>query len=328
LLAFHVGEDGTVYLVSRSFDGVQFRRFAPDGAIAATSGALEAAIPAWQNGYFPQQIELQPDGKVLAIGPAFPTDDSGTVVNGWNVVRLYGDGQIDTTYGAGGIALPRFAFTGHAVVQGDGKLLVAGDRFGPDGPEVGRIDSGDLGVGVIRLNRKGTLLVYGTSKGENISVGIRGRDGKFVARVGNLAVGFAPSRIKRIAIFAGAGNDVVTIGNGVKGAYAQGDDGADILNGGAGDDVLVGGLQPDQLFGFDGNDKLAGEGGNDYLLGGAGKDDLFGQGGHDTLSGAGGNDRLFGGGDSDRCLGGNGTDAAAMSTEDEFSSIERFLDSP
>jgi Ca2+-binding RTX toxin-like protein len=222
--------------------------------------------------------------------------------------------------------MPRFGFNGRALVQGDGKTIVSGDRFGPDGFEAGRIDSGELGVGVIRLNRKGTLLVYGTNAGELISVGVRGRDGKFVARVGNLALGFAPSRIKRIAIFAGAGNDTVNIGNGVRGAYAQGDDGSDILNGGAGDDVLVGGLQPDQLFGNDGNDKLAGEGGNDYLLGGAGKDDLFGQGGRDTLSGAGGNDRLFGGNDADRCLGGAGNDAAAQSEEDEFDSIEIFLE--
>jgi uncharacterized delta-60 repeat protein len=329
--AFHVGEDGSIYHVSRSSaGGEQFRRYAPDGSIAATSGNLQAAVENWAFGSYPEQIGLQPDGKVLLIGRGATVLDGSSTVHTWQIVRLYSDGQIDTTYGANGVAQPRFAFEifARALVQGDGKLLVAGDRIGPDGPEVGRIDSGELGVGVIRLNRKGTLLVYGTSKGENLSVGIRGRDGKFVARVGNLAVGFAPSRIKRIAIFAGAGNDIVTIGNGVKGAYAQGDDGSDILNGGAGDDVLVGGLQPDQLFGFDGNDKLAGEGGNDYLLGGAGKDDLFGQGGRDTLSGAGGNDRLFGGNDADRCLGGNGTDAAAMSDEDEFSDIERFLDSP
>jgi uncharacterized delta-60 repeat protein len=329
--AFHVGEDGSIYHVSRSSaGGEQFRRFAPDGSIAATSGDLRAAVENWAFGDYPEQIGLQPDGKVLLIGRGATVLDGGSTVHTWQIVRLYGDGQIDTTYGANGIAQPRFAneLFARALVQGDGKVLIAGDRIGPDGPEVGRIDTGVLGIGEIRLNRKGTLLVYGTSAGENLSVGIRGRDGKFVARVGKLAVGFAPSRIKRIAIFAGAGNDVVTIGNGVKGAYAQGDDGSDILNGGAGDDVLVGGLQPDQIFGFDGNDKLNGEGGNDYLLGGAGKDDLFGQGGRDTLSGAGGNDRLFGGNDADRCLGGNGTDAAAMSDEDEFRDIERFLNSP
>jgi uncharacterized delta-60 repeat protein len=323
LLAFTVGEDGGIYHLARSDAGIQFRRFTADGALVATSGALEYGVPNWMSGYYPNQLGLQPDGKVLAIGVGPPAD---SIPPTWTIVRLYPDGQIDTTYGAGGVAQPRFEYGQRALVQGDGKVLVAGDRVGPDGPEVGRIDSGELNVGVIRLNRKGTLLVYGTSLGENLSVGIRGRDGKFIARVGNLAVGFAPSKIKRIAIFAGAGNDVVTIGNGVKGAYAQGDDGADILNGGAGDDVLVGGLQPDQIFGFDGNDKLAGEGGNDYLLGGAGKDDLFGQGGRDTLSGAGGNDRLFGGGDADRCLGGNGDDAAAVSTEDEFNSVERFME--
>jgi len=180
---------------------------------------------------------------------------------------------------------------------------------------------------VIRLNGRGTLLVYGTAQPENLSVHIRARDGKFIARVGDLAVGFAPSRIKRIAIFAGRGHDTVTIGTGVvKGAYAQGDDGDDTLNGGPGDDVLVGGLGNDFLRGYDGHDKLAGEADNDYLLGGAGKDDLFGAGGRDTLHGAGGMDRLFGGFGIDGCNGGNGDDAAAQSEEDQFDAIERFLE--
>ena len=324
LLAFQVGGDGTVYHLSRSETGVQFRRFGPDGAIGSTSGNLEPAVPSWAGGYYPTQIGLQPDGKVLLIGPAAVTSESGGEP-GWTIVRVFADGQLDTTYGANGVALPRFNFNDTAIVQPDGKVLVSGDRFGPDGAEIARIDTGELGIGEIRLNKRGTLLVYGTNAGELISIGVR-KDGKFVARVGTLAIGYAPSKIKRIAMFAGAGNDTININRAVKGTYAQGDDGFDTLNGGTGDDTLLGGLNADQLFGNDGNDILVGEGGADYLLGGAGKDDLFGNGGVDTLSGAGGNDRLFGGpNDADRILGGAGTDAAANDTKDQFESVEQLL---
>jgi uncharacterized delta-60 repeat protein len=328
LLAFNVAEDGSVFHLSRSSEaGVQLRRFGTDGAIGATSGNLANAVSNWQGGYFPEQIGFQPDGKVLLIGPGAPSSESAGEP-GWTIVRTFADGQIDTTYGAAGVALPKFTFNQTAIVAPTtGDVYVSGDRFGPDGAEIARIDAGELGIGQIRLNRKGTLLIYGTGAGELISVGVRA-DGKFIARVGTLAQGFAPSKVKRIAIFANAGNDTININRAVKGTYAQGDDGFDTLNGGTGDDTLLGGLSGDQLFGNDGNDILVGEGGNDYCLGGAGKDDLFGNGGIDTLSGAGANDRLFGGDGADIVKGGAGDDTAALSDEDDFDSIESFLSAP
>jgi Ca2+-binding RTX toxin-like protein len=156
---------------------------------------------------------------------------------------------------------------------------------------------------------------------------LRTRDGRLIARVGDFAASFSPSKIKRIAFFLGEGDDILTVGAGAtRTVHAEGGDGNDTLNGGIGNDVFLGDLGKDQLFGNDGNDTLLGGGGNDYLLGGAGKDDLFGNGGTDTLSGAGGNDRLFGGPDAaDRILGGIGTDSAADDDKDQFEAVETML---
>lgn len=325
LAAFECADDGTIYTLTKSSNDVQFRRFTSDGVIASTSAPLQSLVPTWATGYWPTQMTTQPDGKVLVLGPTIPSSTSDNQP-GWLIVRLNANGTIDNSYGTNGVAIPKFIKSGPAIGLPGGDVLLSGDRFGAtDGYEVARIDTGDLAIGSITLNKKGTLIVTGTDANENLSVSLRTRDGKLIARVGSYAVGYAPSKVKRIALFGGTGNDDISIGNGVRGSYLDGRDGFDILKGGQGDDVLIGGLSGDDLYGFDGNDTLVGEGGDDYLLGGAGNDDLFGNGGADTLSGAGGNDRLFGGDDSDLVNGGAGNDSAAQSTDDFFKEIEKLL---
>lgn len=73
----------------------------------------------------------------------------------------------------------------------------------------------------------------------------------------------------RDAVFAGGGNDFISLGDSQDIAYGGG--GNDTINGGAGDDVLYGGHK---LGGGDGND-------DDILIGGAGADYLYGGGGTD-----------------------------------------------
>jgi len=178
------------------------------------------------------------------------------------------------------------------------------------------------------LNKRGSLILHTDATADtfdDVSLYIRRKDGRLVVRVGDFAKSFAPSRVKRIALFTYGGDDTITIHPGVKGSYVDAGEGSDTINGGTGDDALLGGGGKDKVYGFDGNDTLLGGASNDYLLGGAGKDDLFGQGGIDTLSGAGGNDRLFGGNAADICNGGNGTDAAAESEEDTYDSVETML---
>ena len=205
-------------------------------------------------------------------------------------------------------------------MQPDGALLLAGKQ--PNEFDVVRLDAGAIDLPAITLNSKGSLTVIGTVRDEQISVTQRTRDGRIVARIGDLARSFTAAKVRRVVVMAAGGNDLVAIGSTIAGAYVDAGDGDDTVNGSAGDDVLIGGAGKDRLFGNDGNDTLLGGGGNDYLLGGAGKDDLFGNGGVDTLSGAGGNDRLFGGSGADHISGGAGTDSAANDPLDTRDSME------
>lgn len=327
--AFDVEPDGTIYHFSNSKDGYKVRRFKSDGTNTLTSPAftLPAAPANTYFGNYPRQIGVQPDGKILLIGDSYY--DYNVSEQGWLVARLGTDGKLDTTYGASGFSYPKVESNGRAIIQPDGKVLVSGKRYVADGGnfEVIRLDTGALDVGVITLNRKGTLIVTGTAKAESMGVWFRNRDQRVVAYCGTVSRAMAPSKVKRIALFAGAGNDTITIQTGIRGSYLGGEDGADTMNGGDGDDVFEGGLGSDKMYGNAGNDKMVGNGGNDYLLGGSGNDVLYGNGGADTLSGGGGNDRFFGGpNEGDTINGGPGTDAAADDTKDKYDSIETLLE--
>jgi uncharacterized delta-60 repeat protein len=322
--AFDVEPDGTIYHLASDQTGTRIRRFNGNGTLNLTSAAITLPnnVYNWQ-----RQIGVQPDGKILLVGTG--PYDFNTGQYGWEATRFSGiDGSIDTSYGASGATFPKVQDNGRALIQSDGKLLVSGKRFTADGGnfEVLRLDTGTLDVGTVSLNSKGTLILTGTPAGEDMGVRFRTKDSRVVVWIGNESRAFAPSKVKRIALFGRAGNDTLTIGEGIRGAYIGGEDGNDILNGGALDDIMVGGLGGDQMFGGGGNDRMVGEGGNDYLLGGAGNDVMYGNGGNDTLSGAGGNDKMFGGpDDGDTVLGGAGTDVAADDDEDTFDSVETLL---
>jgi Ca2+-binding RTX toxin-like protein len=62
------------------------------------------------------------------------------------------------------------------------------------------------------------------------------------------------------------------------------------LFGGAGNDLLSGGNWPDYIDGGEGDNTLRGRGGSDVLLGGSGNDLLIGGNGNDALKGGAGND--------------------------------------
>ncbi|HEV2294142.1 MAG TPA: hypothetical protein VGR35_09810 [Tepidisphaeraceae bacterium] len=194
-------------------------------------------------------------------------------------------------------------------VEFDADLLVR--RFDADGP---------------RLTRNGTLLISGRSGNDHISITRRFRDGRILVEWNGDGRVFLPQLIRRIQLYAHGGDDLVTIGPGVRSAFLVGGDGNDTLVGGDGNDWLVGAVGNDSLTGGLGNDTLEGNAGNDYLLGSAGHDEIHGHGGRDHLIGAGGNDRLFGGpASADRVHGGAGVDSAANDPLDSYDGVEQLL---
>jgi len=101
----------------------------------------------YDNGHY--QMCLQPDGKILVVGP-YQNVYSSSSVQYIGVIRYNTDGSLDTTFGTEGVAetslLSDFGYSSDILIQSDGKILVAG--YG----------------GVIRLSTEGSLdTTFGTN---------------------------------------------------------------------------------------------------------------------------------------------------------------------
>ncbi len=164
-------------------------------------------------------------------------------------------------------------------------------------------------LATVAFDAKSKLLtVNGTSAAETIY--LRNIDGRIsVAKTNlsstisfkdgtNVVSSVALSRLNKIIVNAGSGNDTV---RGDSGNFS-GQDSIPIpieLNGGAGNDTLWSGSGNDTLRGGIGNDELHGNSGNDHLLGEADDDTLKGGSGNDHLDGGMGYDEMSGGDDVD-----------------------------
>ena len=146
------------------------------------------------------------------------------------------------------------------------------------------------------------------------------------------------SRIRRIDVFGGAGNDTVHFRQGPYDGNFNWDDfrlpvyidggagddnltgalGDDTIHGGAGNDTIYGVAGVDTIYGGTGNDRIWAESpdfvtyhgnlvyagpGDDYVRGGDANDTVDGGTGNDTLSGSGGDDALYGGDGNDDLYG-------------------------
>jgi uncharacterized delta-60 repeat protein len=108
-------------------------RLTPDGVLDVTFGAGGiATVAIEQSDCWLEAIVLQADGKIVGVGGVNGQDTART-----GLVRLDGDGALDTTFGDGGLVIGAPAVTGHAVgaaIDSDGKIVVAAQTW--DGTEV------------------------------------------------------------------------------------------------------------------------------------------------------------------------------------------------
>ncbi|MEH1881213.1 hypothetical protein [Nostoc sp.] len=93
-------------------------------------------------------------------------------------------------------------------------------------------------------------------------------------------------------IFAGDGDDSISLAGVAGNHYIDGGAGSDILFGGSGADRIEAGSDDDNLTGGNGDDILFGSSGNDILTGGNGNDYLQGDSGDDLLKGGAGSDKF------------------------------------
>ncbi len=161
-------------------------------------------------------------------------------------------------------------------------------------------------LGFENLSSGGGLSVAGTNG--NDSVNLTAVSGLLSISRNGITQAVDQSTVKSIAITLHAGDDRVTIGSGVTGAYIDGGTGNDNLSGGDGKDTLTGGAGKNTLLGNGGDDRLNGSGSRDSISGGDGNDRLYGNDGDDSLDGGTGVDRLFGGNGNDFLFGGSSND--------------------
>jgi len=156
------------------------------------------------------------------------------------------------------------------------------------------------------VDASGALPVLGTDNADKIVVSKA--PGVITVEINGTKTNYSTNKVTTVVVLPGAGDDSVTIGNGITHDYVYGGDGNDTIVGGDGDDSLSGGANKDRLYGAQGNDVLRGNGGNDALFGQDGVDRLFGGTGNDWLDGGSSNDRLQGDSDADTMYGQSGND--------------------
>ena len=152
--------------------GFALARYLPDGRLDASFGSAGRLLDARGRGA--SALALQPDGKIVAAGAG--------------IARYASDGTPDRAFGGGGTVPTEFYVRGLAI-QGDGKLVIAGEirrrdqydfvvrRYRPDGaPDAGFGSGGrvvtDFGAGSsdsaweVALRRDGRIVVAGRREPE------------------------------------------------------------------------------------------------------------------------------------------------------------------
>ncbi len=241
-----------------------------------------------------------------------------------------------SSFGINGITRTQFtsnpdAYVDTAALDPQGRILVLSS--GSAGYTLARYQTtGTPNPSPVTVTHTGMLSITGSSVADDISVSDTEVD------ISGIAYPFDASKIKRITIDAGGGNDTVAI-NTKRAAAVLGGAGDDLVIGGSLNDVLDGGNGNDTLEGALGNDTLSGDAGNDVLNGNTGNDNIHGGDGNDTIVGAKGHDRLYGDAGDDQLIardhlrdtlyGGDGNDQASVDQskkiKDLFGEIETLL---
>lgn len=145
--ALAVDDQGRIYVGGKDFNQTYVARLNPNGTADATFGVggmtLDGPTP---RGYAPTALDLI--GAMDHVGAIQPTADGGILVAGavhdrsrhleFSVVRLDGNGGVDTAFGTNGASRLRFTRLGHGInasvramaVDASGRILLAGGGSG------------------------------------------------------------------------------------------------------------------------------------------------------------------------------------------------------
>ena len=189
----------------------------------------------------------------------------------------------------------------------------------PVGPDTARPSAAAaVAVEALESRRLFATVIAGTPGNDYITIDATA-DFAYVVTINGAATEY-PEGTLDFVVQCGDGDDVLVVGPGVPGIYADGGAGNDSLVGGDGPDTILGAAQKDNVYGRGGNDRLNGAGGNDKVIGDNGADRLYGGDGNDYMDGGSSRDRFYPGGGNDTCFGQSGDDvfAAIDKTRDEL----------
>jgi uncharacterized delta-60 repeat protein len=322
--------DGSVIAGGESEAGAWLAKLDSEGKLDMGFGSGGFAIqnfgtPTEPAGEF-EDLQIQPDGKIVAVGTAFVGGNDEQLV----AARFTRGGDLDPSFGTGGVftlnPTPSLDFATSMTILPDGRILIAGGR--------GVIqDSPNGDTWLVRLTANGQLdpsfgtggqttasaspgidIAYGLAVQPNGRAVIAGEapgpgtlEGPYQLLAGRFT-GPEPVKVSVIPVSTKArcaGKNATIVGT----------QGADRLKGTKKADVIAGLGGNDRINALAGNDIVCGGKGKDVINGGPGKDRLLGEAGKDTLEGGNGKDQLSGGSGKDLCNGGAGKDAKAAGCE-------------
>jgi uncharacterized delta-60 repeat protein len=214
------------------------------GQLDPTFGTGGRALPDF--GGFGQinAVGVQPDGKIVVAGFVLNTNDD------FAVARLTSTGQLDSTFGSGGVTVVDFGgddFLTSLLVQSNGSIVVAGTTAS--------------GCGVVRLNSAGQLdSTFGSSGKASIDINFFGPVGLVAQSDGSYVVGGVANFRFSAARLTSAGSLDATFGT--AGVFTE-SGGEDVQ----GTDVVI---QPDDKV------LLIGDGGRSHSICGGGTAHDFG----------------------------------------------------
>ncbi|ABD05515.1 Hemolysin-type calcium-binding region [Rhodopseudomonas palustris HaA2] len=243
-------------------------------------------------------IDMGGGNDIVALSGASAV--TGKILLGAGDDVFTGAAQAETVDGGAGADMISGGAGDDVLDGGDGDdLLRGGDGddtiVGGEGFDV--LDLSDA-TGAVTLN-----LAAGTVSGAGIGTDHFSSIESFVFGAGNDVITGGNGDD---SLDGGAGNDTIAGGNGND--TLSGGDGNDAIDGGSGNDIVDGGLGNDTLKGGSGNDVIAAGDGDDTVDAGSGDDIVTGGLGNDTLKGGSGADIITGGAGNDILTGGSGAD--------------------
>jgi uncharacterized delta-60 repeat protein len=159
--AVAVQSDGKLVVVGQTYKNNDFStedfavaRYNTDGTLDTTFGRGGKARTDFPGlAAVPSAVVIQPDGKIVVAGGAFPLF---TFLGNFEVVRYNPNGSLDRSFGNGGIVttiFPEGSYAFDVALQPDGKIIAAGTVFVDFNPG----DLSDTDFALARYNPDGSL---------------------------------------------------------------------------------------------------------------------------------------------------------------------------